>query len=95
MAGWYKISAGQGVADLGIALVLDFGLIWQRAGRPKGAVVFSHQSNPEWYLTPIAAEIAYDLIAKYGGSPCPVPVKSDLVRIAGVDLDSKTTSTSD
>jgi hypothetical protein len=62
----------------------EFNHLLARSGAPNAAAVFLNKDK--WreysiYVSPVAAQLATELINRYGGVPCPAPKQSDVVGI--------------
>jgi hypothetical protein len=65
----------------------DFKEIWLAAGSPSDALLLGGfdgiNGTIDFYFNPAAAEIATDLIARYGAVKCPQPDRASLAPLVG------------
>lgn len=71
MSSWFKVTRKDW------AVMDDFETIWLENGGPVDAALFFQRSFRErtndFYLTPAVAQLAPDLLTRYGATPCETP----------------------
>ena len=76
---WYKISQSAKNFSAGqwTGVHFEFSMLVLRAGNPREAALLindDHSETYDYYFSPLAAEIARELIARHAGTPCASPI---------------------
>ena len=76
MNSWFKVTSKDW------AVIDDFEAIWLESGGPVDAALFGQRNQRErtndFYFTPTVAQLAPDLLRRYGATPCEKPDFSNL-----------------
>ena len=71
-----RVSLGKADPDGGSRLRSEFAALWNAAGCPKGAIMYSYSKTRDrgnYYFNTAASTLAADLLRRYGAAACDEP----------------------